>query len=69
MYVGSYNIYGHSMSQPLPYDEIRIDRDVKIDDIIKTSDDSDVGYFVEVHIKYLDEMKQKTKFFFVLFCE
>ena len=28
IYVDSTNLYGHSMSQPLPYDEIKIERNV-----------------------------------------
>ena len=37
------NIYGHSMSQPLPYDEIKLDKNVKLEVIINTLDDSDIG--------------------------
>ena len=36
------------MSQPLPYDEIKIIKNVKWQDILNTPDDSDIGYFVEV---------------------
>ena len=35
------------MSQSLPYDEIKLDRTVNIEDIINTPDDSGFGYFVE----------------------
>ena len=40
-YFDANNIYGHSMSQPLPYDEIKFDRNVKLEDIFKTPDDND----------------------------
>ena len=36
-------LYGHSMSQSLPYDEIKFDNNVKLEDILNTPDDSDIG--------------------------
>ena len=59
----SNNFYGHSMSQPLPYDEIKFDKNVKLEDIINTPDDSDIGYFIEVDLRYPDNIKKKTKNF------
>ena len=50
------------MSQP-PYDEIKIDENIKLEDILYTPDDSDIGYFVEVDLKYPDNIKEKTKHF------
>ena len=69
LYIDANNSYGWAMSQMLPYDEIEIwvghpelymD---KLEDILNTEDDSDVGEFVEVDINYPDNMKQKTKVF------
>ena len=51
------------MSEPLPYDEIKFDNNVKIEDILNTPDDSDNGYFIEVHLKHSDNIKDKTKHF------
>ena len=34
-----------------------------LDEISITSDDSDIGYFIEVDLKYLDDIKEKTKIF------
>ena len=51
------------MIQPLPYDEIKFDRNVKLEDILNTPDDSDIGYFVEVDLKYPDNIKERTKNF------
>ena len=48
------------MSEPLPYDEIKFDNDVKLEDILITPDDSDIGYFVEVDLIYPDSIKEKT---------
>ena len=66
------NLYGHSMIQPLPYDEIEMwhghpDLYVnKVDEsliILNTPDDSGFGYFVEVDLIYPDDIKEKTKSF------
>ena len=63
------NLYGHSMSQFLPYDEIEMwhghpDKYWKwLDEILNTPDDSEIGYFLEVDLKYPDDIKQKTKYF------
>ena len=51
------------MSQSLPYDEAKFEKDICIKKILNTSDESDIGYFVEVDFKYLDNIRQKTKYF------
>ena len=43
LYFDANNLYGHSMSQPLPFDEIKFDKNVELEDILKTPDDSDIG--------------------------
>ena len=63
LYVDANNLYGHSMSQYLPYDEIKIDNTLKLEDIMNTADDSDIGYFIEFDLKYSNNIKQKTKNF------
>ena len=63
LYVDANNLYGHSMSQYLPYDEIKFDNNVTLEDIINTPDDNDNGYFIEVDLIYPDNIKQKTKNF------
>ena len=65
LYIDATNLYCHSMSEPLPYDEINFDRDIKLEDILKTPDDSDTGYFIEVDLKYPDNIIGKTKTFSV----
>ena len=62
LYVDANNLYGWAMSQFLPFDEIKF-VNVSIEDILSTPDDSEIGYFVEVDLKYPDEIKQKTKYF------
>ena len=63
------NLYGHSMIQPLPYDEIEMwhghpDLYMNwLEKTLNTSDDSDIGYFVEVDLKHSDNIKERTKNF------
>ena len=69
LYADATNLYGQSMSQLLPYDEIEMwhghpDKYWRwLDIILNTPDDSEIGYFLEVDLKYPDEIKQKTKNF------
>ena len=62
LYIDADNLYGHSMSESLPNDI-----NVKLEDLLNTPDDSDIGYFVEVDLIYTANIKEKTKHFpFVL---
>ena len=57
------------MSQPLAYDEIEMwhgHPDLfmnKLEEILNTSDDSDIGYSREVDLGYLNNKIEKTKVF------
>ena len=63
------SLYGHSMSQLLPYDEIEMWRGHPdlymnwLEEILNISDDNEIGYFLEVDLKYPDNIKEKTKHF------
>ena len=63
LYIDATNLYGHSLSQMLPYDEIKFEKDFCSEEILNTSDDSEVGYFLEVVLRYPDNMEEKTKNF------
>ena len=69
LYIDATNLYGHSMSQFLPYDEIEMwhghpDKYWNwLDEILTTPDDNEIGYFLEVDLKYSDNIKQKTRYF------
>ena len=69
LYMDATNLYGHAMSQLLPYDEIEMwlchpDKYwIWLEEILNTPDDSESGYFLEVDLKYPDNIKQKTKYF------
>ena len=43
LYIDANNLYGWAMSEYLPYDEIKFDRNVKLEDVLDTPDDSDIG--------------------------
>ena len=60
LYMDTNILYGHSMCQPLPYDEVKIDKNVKLEDILNTPDDKDIGYFIEFDLEDPDEIKENT---------
>ena len=68
-YMDATNLYGHSMSQFLPYDEIEMwhghpDLYMNwLEEILNTPDDNEIGYFLEVDLKYPDNIKEITKHF------
>ena len=55
------------MIQSLPYDEIEMwhgHPDLymnELEEIFKTLDDCDFGYFVEFDLRYLDDVKERKK--------
>ena len=57
IYIDATTLYGHSMSHLLPFDEIEMwhgHPDLymnKLEDILNTPDDSDIGYFIETDLK------------------
>ena len=69
LYFDATILYAHSMVQPLTYVEIEMwhgHPDLymnKLQEILKTSDDSYFGCFVPVDIKSSDNIKEKTKSF------
>ena len=69
LYRDANNLYGYSTCQPLLYDEIEMwlgHPDLymnKIEEILNTPDDSDIGDFVEVDLSYPDNIKEETKNF------
>ena len=57
------------MSEYLPFDETKMwhgHPDLymnKLDEILNTPNDSDIGYFIEVDLKFPDNIKQKSIIF------
>ena len=62
-YIDANNLLGHSKYQMLPYDENIFEKDVKLESVLNTPDDSNIGYFIEVDLKYPNKRKEKTKNF------
>ena len=69
LYIDAINLFGWAMSESLPYDETEMWHGhpdiymIKLEEILNTPDDSDIGYFVEVDLSYPDDIKEKTKNF------
>ena len=63
LYIDANNLYGHSMSQTLPFDKIKFNNNVELEDVLNTPDDSDIGYFIEVDLTHPNNIKEKTKNF------
>ena len=63
LYFDANNIYCCAISKYLPYDENKIGKNVKLENILNTPDNSHTGYFIEVEFKFPDEVEEKTKNF------
>ena len=63
MYIDAIDFYGWTVSELLPYDESKFDRNVKLEDIINSPDDSDIRYLAEVALKNSDKKEEKTENF------
>ena len=69
IYMDATNLYGHSMSHPLVYDEIGVwhghpDLYIKtLEEFLNAPDDNDIGCFFEVDLRYPDNIKEETKNF------
>ena len=68
LYMDATNLYGHSMSQMLPYHEIEMwhghpDLYMNcLEELLNTPDDNEIGYFLEVDFKYPDNIKEEKNF-------
>ena len=63
LYMDANNLYSCAMSQSLPNDEIKFHKNFKLEDILITPDDSDVGYFIECDFSFRDNIREKIKNF------
>ena len=55
--------YGWAMSQALPYKDLKFDNDIKLEDILNTPDDSDVGYIVKCDFKFPEHLHDQFREF------
>ena len=60
LYIDATNLYGHSMSQKLPHDKIKFEKDIFLEGKLNTPDDSEIAFFLEVDLKYPDIIKEET---------
>ena len=58
MYIGANNLYDWAMSQPLLSCEIEYNKNVELEDLLNTPEDSDSGYFVECDLLYSYSIKE-----------
>ena len=57
-------LFGHWMSKPLPFVEIKFEKEnVCLREIINTTDDNEIGYFSHVDLSCPYTIRQKTKNF------
>ena len=54
-------MYGLAMCQYLPYSDIQIQDDMLYDDVIPTSDESDIGYMLEIGISFPKQIHELLK--------
>lgn len=56
MYLDANNLYGHSMSQPLPYGNFKWESQLTADDLLKMNASGDRGCFIECDLEYPEEL-------------
>ena len=54
----STNLYDHPKSQPLPFDEIKFERNVCLKEILNTPDNSDICYLLEIDLSFPYNVRQ-----------
>ena len=69
LYIDANNLYSWVRSEFLPYDEIKFDKKVQLENILNTDDNIDTGCFVENDLNCPDETKQKSIIFSILSME
>jgi len=63
MYLDANNLYGWAMSQFLPYDDVKINKEITIDEILNTSDENETGYVIECDLHFPSHIHEKLKQF------
>ena len=51
------------MSQFLPFDDVKINKEITIDDVLKTPDENETGYVIECDLHFPKEIHEKLKQF------
>jgi hypothetical protein len=61
MYLDANNLYGLSIVQALCYKDIKFNTEITMDEILKTADDAETGYMVEVDLSFPKEIHERLK--------
>ena len=62
-YLDANSLYPSVMIQPLPHSDITFVDNVKLEQILNTPDDSDIGSMVECDLEFPDELQKNVKHF------
>ena len=62
-YFDANNLYGGAMSEFLPYDDLRWNNNLTLEDILTTEDNAEEGHIVEVDLHFPSEIHDKLKEF------
>jgi len=63
MYWDANNSYGWAMSQSLPYKDLEFEEHKKLEAVLETADDAEIGYIVECDISFPVELHDRFKEF------
>ena len=61
MYWDANNLYGYAMRQVLPYKGLKFNTTIDLEGILNTSDNNQIGYYVECDLEYPEELHNKFK--------
>ena len=61
MYWDANNLYGWAMSQYLPYEGLRWNNNITLEEIMQTSDEADEGHIIECDLHFPPEIHDKLK--------
>jgi hypothetical protein len=61
LYLDANNLYGHSMSEPLPYGGLEINTKITLKEVLETADDALTGYTIEVDLTFPEKIHELLK--------
>jgi hypothetical protein len=60
-YLDANNLYGWAMSESLPYKDIRYSNETALEEVLKTADDNETGYILEVDLEFPEKIHDLLK--------
>ena len=61
LYLDANNLYDWSTVQALPYEDIKLNTEITIEEILNTTDDAETGYTVEVDLSFPKDIHERLK--------